>query len=257
MLKFIHLLSISIICCFSLQAQTIDIEQLKGLKARNIGPAGMSGRVTSIDVVLDQPDIIYIGSASGGVWKSESGGIKWSPIFDEEEVLSIGSIKINQNNPSEIWVGTGEGNPRNSHNSGQGIYKSIDAGKTWTKMGLDQTRTIHRIIIHRDNPNIVYVGAMGSIWGPGPERGVFKTIDGGKTWKKVLYINEQTGIADLVTDPTNPNKLIAATWEYGRHPWKFNSGGKGSGIHISYDGGETWTAITKKDGLPKGNLGRI
>jgi len=257
MLKFIHLLIISTFCCFSLHAQSIDIKQLKGIKARNIGPAGMSGRVTSIDVVLDQPDIIYIGSASGGVWKSESGGIKWTPIFDDEEVLSIGSIKINQNNPSEIWVGTGEGNPRNSHNSGQGIYKSIDAGKTWTKMGLDQTRTIHRIIIHRDDPNIVYVGAMGSIWGTGPERGVFKTIDGGKTWKKVLYINEQTGIADLVTDPSNPNKLIAATWEYGRHPWKFNSGGKGSGIHITYDGGETWTAITKEDGLPKGNLGRI
>ena len=243
--------------CLSLLAQKIDVEQLKGMKIRNIGPAGMSGRVTSIDVNLSNSQIIYVGTASGGVWKSESGGIKWEPIFDKEPVQSIGAVAINQKNPSEIWVGTGEGNPRNSHNSGEGIFKSIDGGKTWILMGLEKTRLIHRIVVHRDNPDIVYVGALGSAWGPNKERGVYKTTDGGKTWKKVLYINDQTGVADLVVDPANPNKLIAAMWEFGRKPWFFNSGGKGSGLHISYDGGENWKKITEKEGLPKGDLGRI
>jgi photosystem II stability/assembly factor-like uncharacterized protein len=243
--------------CLSLFAQEIDVEQLKGMKIRNIGPAGMSGRVTSIDVDLSNPQIIYVGTASGGVWKSQSGGIKWEPIFDKEPVQSIGAVTVNQKNPSEIWVGTGEGNPRNSLNSGKGIFKSIDGGKTWKLMGLENTRLIHRIIVHRDNPDIVYVGALGSAWGSNEERGVFKTTDGGKTWKKVLYINDQTGVADLVVDPSNPNKIIAAMWEFGRKPWVFNSGGEGSGLYISYDAGENWKQITEKDGLPKGELGRI
>lgn len=250
-------LTIFTLTCISLFSQIIDAEQLKGMNIRNIGPAGMSGRITAIDVVISNPQIIYVGTASGGVWRSESGGVRWEPIFDKEPVQAIGAIKINQNNPSEIWVGTGEGNPRNSHNSGEGIFKSIDGGKTWTCMGLKKTRMIHRIIIHRDNPDIVFVGALGSAWGPNEERGVFKTTDGGKTWKKTLYINDQTGVADLVTAPDNPNKIIAAMWEFGRKPWAFNSGGKGSGIYISYDGGETWKLITEKEGLPKGDLGRI
>ena len=242
---------------FGLQAQKIDTEQLKGLKIRNIGPAGMSGRITSIDVDLSDPDRIFIGTASGGAWKSESGGIAWEPIFDKEAVQSVGALTINQNNPSEIWIGTGEGNPRNSANSGAGIYKSLDGGKTWKLMGLEATKTIHRIIIHRDNPDVVYVGAQGSAWGPNKERGIYKTTDGGKTWDKVLYINDETGCADLVVDPTNPNKLIAAMWEFGRKPWTFNSGGKGSGIFVSHDAGETWVRRTEKDGLPKGILGRV
>ena len=235
----------------------VNVDDLEGMSIRNIGPAGMSGRVTSIDVDLSQPEIIYIGTASGGVWKSESGGIKWEPIFDEAPIQSIGSLAINQKNPDEIWVGTGEGNPRNSQNSGEGIYKSIDGGKTWKLMGLENTRVIHRIIIHRDNPDIVYVGAQGSAWGSSKDRGVFKTTDGGKTWNKILYINEDTGIGDLVVDPTNPNKLIAAMWEYRRKPWTFSSGGEHSGLHITYDGGDTWKKLSDEDGLPKGNLGRI
>jgi photosystem II stability/assembly factor-like uncharacterized protein len=237
--------------------QKIDLDQLENLKIRNIGPAGMSGRVTAIDVDLSDTDRIYVGTASGGAWLSESGGNTWKPIFDDQPTLSIGAIKINQNNPDEIWVGTGEGNPRNSHNSGAGVFKSIDGGKTWKCMGLKESRLIHRIIIHRDNPNIIFVGAMGSAWGPTSERGVFKTTDGGTTWKKVLYVNDQTGIADMVSDPANPNKLIAAMWEFGRTPWTFNSGGDGSGLYISYDAGENWKKITKDEGLPKGPLGRI
>ncbi len=242
---------------FALGAQKVDTKSLQGLKIRNIGPAGMSGRVTAIDVDLSNPNTIFIGSASGGVWKSTGGGISWEPVFDEQVTQSIGALAVNQRNTSEIWVGTGEGNPRNSHNSGEGIYKSLDGGKTWKRMGLEATKTIHRIIIHRDNPDVVFAAAMGSIWGPNPERGVYKTTDGGKTWKLVLHVNDRTGCADLVADPANPNKLIAAMWEYGRQPWTFNSGGPGSGLYISHDGGETWEKRTEKDGLPKGNLGRI
>ncbi|MEL7121388.1 MAG: hypothetical protein AAFO07_18215, partial [Bacteroidota bacterium] len=238
-------------------SQKIEISKLKGLKIRNIGPAGMSGRVTSIDVDLSDSDIIYAGTASGGVWKSESGGIDWEPIFDEQPVQSIGSVAINQQNPSEIWAGTGEGNPRNSHNSGGGIYKSLDGGKNWKLMGLEKTRNIHRVLIHRDNPNIVYVAAMGTIWGTNKERGVYKTTDGGENWEKVLYLDESTGCADLVVDPTNPNKVIAAMWEYGRKPWTFNSGGEKSGMYVTHDGGKNWERKTEKDGMPKGKMGRI
>jgi photosystem II stability/assembly factor-like uncharacterized protein len=242
---------------FALGAQKIDVKQLEGLKIRNIGPAGMSGRVTAIDVDLSNTDIIYTGTASGGVWKSTGGGVSWEPIFDEQPTQAIGALAVNQRIPSEIWVGTGEGNPRNSHNSGEGIFKTLDAGKTWTRMGLEATKNIHRIIIHRDNPDVVFAAAMGSIWGPNPERGVYKTTDGGKTWKLVLSVNDRTGCADLVADPANPNKLVAAMWEYGRQPWTFNSGGPGSGVYVSHDGGETWVKRTEKDGLPKGDLGRV
>ncbi|MTI22408.1 hypothetical protein E1176_15355 [Fulvivirga sp. RKSG066] len=233
------------------------MELLKGIKPRSIGPAGMSGRVTAIDVVTEEPDIIYVGTASGGLWKSESGGIDWEPIFDDEKSLSIGAVAIQQSNPDVIWAGTGEGNPRNSLNGGYGIYKSMDGGKNWTLMGLEKTRNIHRIIVDTQDPNTVYVGAIGSPWGEHPERGVFKTTDGGKTWEKVLYVNEKTGCADLVVDPSNPNKLFAAMWEHRRKPWTFNSGGPGSGLYMTVDGGENWTEITDEDGLPKGDLGRI
>jgi len=160
--------------------QQLDLEKLRNLKPRAIGPAGMSGRVTAIDVVTNNPAIIYIGTASGGLWKSESGGVDWEPIFDDQAVASIGSVAIQQSNPDVIWAGTGEGNPRNSLTGGYGLYKSLDAGKTWKLVGLEKTRNIHRIIIDKDNPNTVYVGAIGSPWGEHPERGVFKTTDGGK-----------------------------------------------------------------------------
>ncbi len=235
----------------------VDLENFDGLKFRSIGPAGMSGRITAIDAVERNSNIIYIGSASGGVWKSINGGTTWDPIFDDQKTLSIGAVKINQNNPDEIWVGTGEGNPRNSHNSGRGVFRSIDGGKTWTDMGLENTRTIHRIIINPHNSKEVYVGATGSAWGPSKDRGVFKTIDGGKTWKNVLFVNERTGVADMVQDPTNPNKIIVAMWEYGRTPWDFNSGGEGSGMYVTYDGGENWKRLTEEEGMPEGILGRI
>lgn len=251
------LLSAFFVLSGTLLAQPLELSLFDPLKPRNIGPAGMSGRITAIDVDLSDPDIIYAGAASGGVWKSMNGGITWSPVFDEQPVQAIGAVAVNQQNPDVIWVGTGEGNPRNSHNSGAGIYKSLDGGKTWQCMGLQATRNIHRIIVHRDNPQIVYVAALGSIWGPNAERGVFRTRDGGKTWEKVLYVNEGVGCAELVVDPTNPDKLIAAMWEYGRKPWTFNSGGPGSGMYVTLDGGDNWVRRSSEDGLPEGNLGRM
>ena len=241
----------------TLFGQKLNMDLVKNLKPRNIGPGGMSGRVTSIDVVHSNPDIIYVGTASGGVWKSTSGGIKWKPIFEKEVTASIGAVAIQQSNPSVIWVGTGEGNPRNSLNGGYGIYRSLDAGKTWQLMGLEKTRHIHRIIVDPTNPNVVYVGAIGSPWGEHEERGVYKTTDGGKTWRRILFNNIKTGTADLVMDPSNPNKLFAAMWEHKRDPWFFKSGGKGSGLYMTHDGGETWKKISDKEGFPKGDLGRI
>jgi photosystem II stability/assembly factor-like uncharacterized protein len=187
----------------------------------------------------------------------KDGGITWTPIFDDQPALSIGAIKINQQNPSEIWVGTGEGNPRNSQNSGKGIFRTLDGGRTWTSMGLTETKTIHRIVIDRFQPSTIYVGALGSAWGPNQERGVYKTVDSGHTWTKVLYSNDRSGVADMVMDPDNPRKILAALWEYARTPWDFKSGGEGSGLYITYDGGEKWKKLTSEEGLPKGNLGRI
>ncbi len=241
----------------SMAAQPLDMELLKGMKARSIGPGGMSGRVTAIDVEDRNDAVFYIGTASGGLWKTENGGINFKALFDKEEVSSIGALAIDPSNEDVIWAGTGEGNPRNSLNGGYGIYKSLDGGRNWTLMGLEATRHIHRIIIHPTNPDVVYVGAIGSPWGPHPERGVYKTTDGGRNWKQILYVNELTGVADMVMDPQNPDKLFVAMWEHQRWPWFFKSGGEGSGLHMTVDGGENWKRLSQEEGLPKGELGRI
>ena len=240
------------------EAQKIKTDLFKNMKARAIGPAAMSGRITAIDAVVDNPDIIYAGSASGGVWKSENGGTTWTSIFDENPILNIGAIAIQQSNPSVIWVGTGEGNPRNSVNLGAGIYKSMDAGKTWKLMGLEKTKNIHRVIIDPTNPNIIYAGVIGNPFADHPERGLFKTTDGGQNWEKILYTNERSGVADMVMDPTNPNKLFVAMWEHHRNTYDFKSGGKGSGFYVTLDGGKNFTKLQNKaNGIPEGELGRI
>ncbi|MCP5052847.1 MAG: hypothetical protein GY940_37105 [bacterium] len=217
----------------------------------------MSGRATAIDVVLADTDVIYVGTATGGIWKSINGGTTWTPIFDDQPASSIGALQIFQPNPSIVWAGTGEANPRNSVGVGRGVFKSLDGGKTWLNLGLEKTEKISRICLHPTNPDIAYVASMGTTWGENPERGVYKTVDGGKTWKKILYVDEKTGAADLVMQPGNPNRLIVAMWEHRRWPWFLNSGGPGSSIHITPDGGETWKRLTPKEGLPKGILGRI
>ncbi len=250
-------LTILFLSIFSLQAQKIDMNLMNDLKPRNIGPAGMSGRVTAIEVNLSNTNIIYAGTASGGIWKSTNEGTSWTPIFENKKAASIGALAIYQKNPDIIWAGTGEGNPRNSLNGGYGLYKSIDGGRSWNEMGLQNTRHIHRIITHPNNPDIVYVGAIGSPWGAHPERGVYKTTDGGKTWDQILFTNEHSGVADMVMDPSNPNKIFVAMWQHHRQPWFFKSGGEGSGLYMTIDGGENWKLITENDGLPKGEIGRI
>ena len=235
----------------------IDPALLAGLKARSIGPAAMSGRIAAIDSDPRDPSVIWIGSAGGGVWKSESAGLTWEPVFDDQPVASIGALAIDPTNSAVVWVGTGEGNPRNSVSIGEGLWKTLDGGKTWNRMGLEKTEHIHRIAIDPRNSQVAYVAALGKLWGENPERGVFKTTDGGLTWRRVLYVDERTGCADLVMDPANPNKLFAAMWDHRRWPYQFRSGGPGSGLYVSHDGGEHWKRLSEDDGLPKGELGRI
>jgi photosystem II stability/assembly factor-like uncharacterized protein len=240
----------------SLHAQ-FDPELLAGMKARAVGPAAMSGRVAAIDVVESNPDVIYVGAATGGVWKSTDGALSFTPVFDDQPVAAIGAVAVFQPSPDIVWVGTGEGNPRNSMSVGNGVYKSVDGGRTWQHLGLEKTERIHRIVLHPRDANVAWVAAMGQAWGQNADRGVYKTVDGGRTWTKVLFVDERTGAADLVIDPANPNKLFAAMWEYRRWPWFFNSGGPGSGLHVTHDGGATWKRYSEEDGMPKGTLGRI
>ncbi|MEW5902020.1 MAG: hypothetical protein AB1715_11205, partial [Acidobacteriota bacterium] len=254
-----HKLSVLVMLIFlasSFLPAQIKPEVFAGLKARSIGPANMSGRIGAVDVVAADPNIIYVGAAAGGVWKSTNGGLTWLPVFDDQPVSSVGAITICQKNPNIVWVGTGEAAPRNSVSVGRGVYLSLDAGKTWKCMGLERTEKIAEIAIHPENPEIVLVAALGATWGDSPERGVFKTTDGGKTWRKVLYVNEKTGAADLALDPSNPNRILVATWEHRRWPWFFVSGGPGSGIYLTIDGGEKWEKLSDKNGLPAGDLGR-
>ena len=191
------------------------------------------------------------------MWKSTDGGVTWRPIFDDEKVASIGAIAIHPEAPDIVWVGTGEGNPRNSASVGYGVYKSVDGGETWSHLGLEGTEKIHRVILHPHDPDAAWVAALGSSWKDSAERGVFKTTDGGVTWAKVLYVNETTGASHVEIDPDNPHHLLASMWDHRRWPWFFRSGGPGSGLYSSRDGGDSWTQLTPEDGLPEGELGRI
>jgi len=235
----------------------LDPAWLAGLPARSIGPGHTSGRVTAIVGVESDPDTVYVGGAAGGVWKTINGGASWEPLFDEQPVASIGALAVFQANPVIVWAGTGEGNLHHTVSVGNGVYRSVDAGRTWTHLGLDATEHISRIVLDPANPDVAWVAALGHTWGENPERGVFKTEDGGKTWTKILYVDERTGAADLVIDPRNPRKLYAAMWQHRRWPWFFRSGGPGSGLYVSQDGGRTWARRTAADGLPAGELGRI
>jgi photosystem II stability/assembly factor-like uncharacterized protein len=238
-------------------ARQVDPSLLAPLRARSIGPAGMSGRIAAIDVLASDPTVVWVGAATGGVWKSTNAGTTFVPVFDGERVSGIGAIAIDPSSPDVVWVGTGEGNPRNSAGVGAGLYKTMDGGRSWRLMGFERSERIHRILVHPTNSDIVWAGVMGPAWSDGDERGVYKTTDGGATWRRVLWANPRTGVSDLVMDPSNPLKLFAGLWEFRRQPWTLTSGGPGSGLHVSHDGGETWTRATAADGLPEGELGRI
>jgi photosystem II stability/assembly factor-like uncharacterized protein len=235
----------------------IDPARLAGLAVRSIGPAGMSGRVATVEGVESDPNVLYVGGAGGGLFKTVNGGATWEPVFDAQPALPIGAIAVFQANPAIVWAGTGEGNLHESALPGDGVYRSLDGGRTWAHLGLEGTSHIARIVLHPTNPDVAWVAALGSMWTENPERGVFKTEDGGRTWTKVLFVDAKTGAADLAIDPRNPGKLYAAMWQHRRWPWIFKSGGPGSGLYVSQDGGRTWKRRTDEDGLPEGELGRI
>jgi photosystem II stability/assembly factor-like uncharacterized protein len=221
---------------------------LSNLRLREIGPAVMGGRIDDFAVVESDPRIVYAGTASGGIWKTTNGGTTWTPIFDKEEVSTIGDLTIAPSDPSIIYVGTGEANHRQSSSWGNGMYKTLDGGKTWQHLGLNETHHIGRIVVHPTNPDIVYVAAVGKLWSANKERGVYKTTDGGKTWQQVLFINEDTGVNDIAIDPQSPNTLYAGAYQRRRTVFGYNGSGPGSALYKTTDGGATWKKLTR--GLP-------
>src|SRR5262245_31913188 len=237
--------------------QPVSVDPAKmanDLRYRYIGPVG--NRVASVAGVPGDPNVYYAGAASGGIWKTVDGGIHWSPVFDDQPVQSVGALAVAASNASVVWAGTGEPWIRSHISIGNGVYKSTDAGRTWTHMGLDSTGRIGRIVIDPSNPDVVFVAAQGYSYGPQPQRGIYRTFDGGKTWSRVLFVDENTGGIDVVMHPSNSNILFAAMWQLEMHTWGRESGGPGSGIFMSSDGGTTWTRL-KGNGLPTHDVGKI
>jgi photosystem II stability/assembly factor-like uncharacterized protein len=239
---------------FSVNAQEPGKDVLGALRYRHIGPTG--NRLTSVVGIPGQPNIYYVGAASGGIWKTIDGGVHWEPIFDAQPVSSIGALAIAPSNPNIVWAGTGEPWIRSHISVGQGVYKSTDAGKTWTLMGLEKTGRISRVVIDPKNPDVVLVAALGHAYGPQQERGVFRTTDGGKTWQRVLFTDENSGCAHLEMSPGDPKTLFAGMWPIEIHTWGRESGGPGSGLFKSTDGGVTWKRLSG-NGLPTRMTGKI
>src|SRR5437773_7003361 len=237
-------------------AQRRGDSSTEGLSFRFVGPI-VGNRVASVAGVPGDPYIYYAGAASGGIWKTTDGGIRWVPISDDMPVTAIGALAVAPSDPNTVWAGTGE--PwaiRDSDVIGDGVYKSVDAGRTWTHAGLDETGRIARIIVHPTNPDIVFACAAGRLTGPQQERGVFRTTDGGEHWERVLFVDENTGCSGLSMDAKNPRTLFAGTWQVEMHPWAELSGGPGSGVYVSRDGGAKWARI-ESEGLPRAPLGKI
>ena len=225
------------------------------LKFRNLGPAIAGGRATAVAGIPGNPQVYYVGAAAGGVFETTDGGLNWNPVFNHASTSSIGAIAVAASNPNLVWVGTGEANIRNDVIPGAGVYLSTDGGKTWRAMGLKSVGQIGRIVIDPHDPNHVVVAAFGQEWGPSPDRGVYVTTDGGKSWRKSLFVDNDTGAIDVAMQPDNGQVLFAATWQANRKPWTLNDGGPGSGVWRSTDGGESWKRL--REGLPTGTIGRI
>lgn len=238
------------------QALTPD-KGLKNMKWRPIGPANMGGRTTDIAGVPGDPTTFYIAGADGGIFKTTNGGTTMTAIFDGQKAFSIGTIAVAPSDPEVLWVGTGEGDPRNSVGYGYGVYRSTDGGKNWSHLGLEKTDRIKRIAVNPQNPDMACVCAMGREWGPNPDRGVFRTVDGGKTWEKVLYIDENTGCSDIAIEWNNPRIMYAGMWTFRRKPWRFDDSGEKTALYKTIDGGKTWTKISHKNGLPDKAMARI
>ena len=236
------------------QTNTSMSEMLKSFSWRAIGPANMGGRVTDIDGVPGDPSTFYVSGADGGIFKTTNGGVSFNPIFENQRAYSIGALTIAPSDKNILWVGTGEGDPRNSVGYGWGVYKSIDGGMSWKHLGLKNTERIKRIVVDPKDPNVACVCALGKEWGPNKERGVFKTIDGGKTWEKILYIDENTGCADIAMETNNPRIMYAGMWTFRRKPWRFDDGGKNTALYRTMDGGQTWKKIM--NGLPNKDMAR-
>jgi len=242
----------------SATAQVLSPDKgLQKLKWRPIGPANMGGRVTDIAGVPGDPTTFYVGGADGGIFKTTNGGVTFEPIFDGQRAYSIGTIAVAPSDPEVLWVGTGEGDPRNSVGYGYGVYRSTDGGKTWIHLGLEKTDRIKRIAVNPTNPDEACVCAMGREWGPNADRGVFRTTDGGKTWEKVLYLDENTGCSDIAIEWNNPRILYAGMWTFRRKPWRFDDGGDKTALYKSTNGGKTWSKISHKNGLPDKPMARI
>ncbi len=233
---------------------------LAGLVPREIGPATVSGRIVDLAVVESNTSTFYVATSTGGVWKTMDNGIRYTPVFFGEAVHSVGDVEVHQKDTAVVWVGTGERASRQSSGWGDGVYKSTDGGRTWKNMGLRDSRHIGRIAMHPGNSDVVYVAAMGHLWGPNEERGIYKSVDGGSTWKRVLFVDSLTGAVDVAIDPVDPKIMYAAMYQRQRRPWGFHGGGPGSGLYKSIDGGDSWTRLTNTgsaNGLPTGDMGRI
>ena len=253
------LLVVCVLALFALDGRTapatIGENLYSGLKWREIGPF-RGGRVAAVTGVPSQPDTYYLGAALGGAWKTTDNGHRWTPLFDHEAVGSIGAIAVAPSNPDIVYVGTGESAPREDVSFGNGVYRSSDGGRTWTHVGLPDSQHIARILVSPSDPNVVLVAALGHVYGPNTERGVFRSTDGGASWQKVLYKNDRSGAIELASDPGTPSIVYAAMWELQRTPWSLSSGGAGSGLYKSTDGGESWTLLSGH-GLPETVLGKI
>ena len=230
-------------------------EAIKGLKMRSIGPAMMGGRIADIAIHPKRPHQWYVAVGSGGVWKTDNAGVTWTPIFDDQKSYSIGDVTLDPDNPDVVWVGTGENVSGRHVGWGDGVYRSADGGKTWTRMGLESSEHIGRIAVHPEDSDTVFVAAEGPLWSDGGERGLYRSTDGGSSWESVLEIDENTGVTDVVFHPTDPDVMYAAAYQRRRHVWGFLGGGPMGGIYKSIDGGTTWTKKTQ--GLPGGDVGKI